>query len=115
MMFDEIIDEGCVETARPSREKALGFIDDVIVFQKEKVLTKGEYNVFGCALRGFEIHHGVSVKHPLWYERDHIKGTFVHGLFEDEAFENYKKRTIDSFIDIMRSEIDMERIMDHVV
>lgn len=115
MMFNEIIDEGCVETAEPSCEKALGFIDDAIVFQKEKVLTKGEYSVFGRAVRGFEIHHGVSAKYPLFYEKDHIKGTFVHGLFEDEAFESYKKRTIDNFIESMRGEIDMERIMDHVV
>ena len=115
MMFNEIIDEGCVETAEPSREKALGFIDDVIVFQKEKVLKKGEYSIFGKTVRGFEIHHGVSGKYPLSYEKDHIKGTFVHGLFEDEAFESYKKTTIDSFIESMRSEIDMERIMDHVV
>ncbi len=115
MMFNEIIDEGCVETAEPSREEALGFIDDVIVFQKEKVLKKGDYSIFGRAVQGFEIHHGVSAKYPLFYEKDHIKGTFVHGLFEDEAFEAYKKTTIDSFIDTMRGEIDMERIMDHVV
>lgn len=115
MMFSEIIDEECVETAIPSREKALGFIDDVIVFQKEKVLTKGEYRIFGKTVRGFEIHHGVSVKYPLSYEKDHIKGTFVHGLFEDEVFESYKKRTIDSFIESMRDEIDMERILAHVV
>lgn len=115
MMFNEIIDEGCVETAEPNREEALGFIDDVIVFQKEKVLKKGEYSIFGKTVRGFEIHHGVSAKYPLFYEKDHIKGTFVHGLFEDEEFESYKKTTIDSFIDTMRDEIDMERILKHVV
>jgi len=115
MMFSEIIDEGCVETAEPSREEALGFIDDIIVFQKEKVLKKGEYSIFGKTVRGFEIHHGVSTKYPLSYEKDHIKGTFVHGVFEDEAFESYKKTTIDSFIDTMRDEIDMERILKHVI
>ncbi|MFY9142916.1 cobyric acid synthase [Sulfuricurvum sp.] len=115
MMFREILDEGCVETAEPSRENALGFIDDVIVFQKEKVLKKGEYSIFGKTVRGFEIHHGVSTKYPLSYEKDHIKGTFVHGLFEDEAFESYKKTTIDSFIGTMRDEIDMKRILKHVV
>jgi hypothetical protein len=35
MMFEAIIDDECVETSEPSREEALGFIDDVIVFQKE--------------------------------------------------------------------------------
>jgi adenosylcobyric acid synthase len=112
MMFESIIDDGCVETAEPSREEALGFIDDVIVFQKDKVLKKGEYTLFGKTVQGFEIHHGVSVKYPLSYEKDHIKGTFVHGLFEDDMFEAYKKTTIDSFISIMRDEIDMECVVN---
>lgn len=115
MMFKSIIDEECVETAIPSRESGLGFIDDVIVFQNEKILKKGEYKLFGKTVQGFEIRHGVSSKHPLWYEKDHIKGTFVHGIFEDEAFEAYKKRTIDTFIKTMRNEIDMERVLKHVL
>ena len=112
MMFQEIIDEACVETVVSSRESALGFIDDVIIFQKEKVLRKSEYEIFGKRVRGFEIHHGISVKYPLSYAKDHIKGTFVHGLFEDESFEAYKKITIDTFISTMRDEINMERIVD---
>lgn len=115
MMFEAIIDDECVETSEPSREEALGFIDDVIVFQKEKVLKKGEYSLFGKIIQGFEIHHGVSKKYPLLYEKDHIKGTFVHGIFEDEAFETYKKTTIDSFIATMRKEINIERILNHVL
>lgn len=112
MMFETIIDEGCVETSEPSREEALGFIDDVIVFQRDKVLKKGKYNIFGRTINGFEIHHGVSEKYPLFYEKEHIKGTFVHGLFDDEAFEAYKKKTIDSFIATMIDEIDVERILN---
>jgi adenosylcobyric acid synthase len=115
MMFEAILDEECVETAEPSRESGLGFIDDVIVFQKEKVLKKGEYSIFGKAVRGFEIHHGVSGKYPLSYEKGHIKGTFVHGLFEDEEFEEYKQKTIGDFIATMRGEIDMERILNNVL
>ena len=115
MMFETIIDEWCVETSEPMSEEALGFVDDVIVFQKEKILKKGEYTLFGKMVQGFEIHHGVSGKFPLSYEKNHIKGTFVHGLFEDETFEAYKKTTIDSFITTMRDEIDMERILKHVV
>ncbi|HLD24232.1 MAG TPA: hypothetical protein VJA83_09860, partial [Sulfuricurvum sp.] len=114
MMFEEIIDEECVETAEPSRESGLGFIDDVIVFQKEKVLKKGQYDLFGKTRNGFEIHHGVSEKYPLLYEKGHIKGTFVHGLFEDEAFEAYKKTTLDGFIATMRDEIDMERVIESI-
>jgi adenosylcobyric acid synthase len=112
MMFEQIIDNECVETTEPSRESGLGFIDDVIVFQKEKVLKKREYAIFGKTVRGFEIHHGVSAKYPLSYEKGHIKGTFVHGLFEDDTFEGHKQKTIDSFVTAMRNEIDMERILN---
>lgn len=113
MMFEAIVDEECVETATPSRETGLGFIDDVIVFQREKVLNKGKYDIFGKTIKkGFEIHHGVSVKYPLSYENGHIRGTFVHGLFEDEAFEDYKQKTVDDFIATMGDEIDMERIIN---
>lgn len=115
MMFKEIIDKECVETAIPSREKGLGFIDDIIMFQREKVLKKGQYKIFGKMIDGFEIHHGVSEKYPLCYEKDHIKGTFIHGLFEDDGFEQYKKKTIDAFIDTMRDEINIERILKHVL
>lgn len=115
MMFESILDDECVETAKPSRESGLGFIDDVIVFQKEKVLKKGEYHLFGKTVQGFEIHHGVSAKYPLSYEKGAIKGTFVHGIFEDEEFERYKKTTIDSFIATMRKEIDMEKVLKHVL
>lgn len=111
MMFEQIIDEECVETAIPSREPGLGFIADVILFQREKVLKKGEYTLFGNTVQGFEIHHGVSEKYPFVYEKDHIKGTFVHGLFDDEVFERYKKKTIDAFMETMRGEIDVERVL----
>lgn len=115
MMFEEIIDEECIEAEEPVSESGLGFIDDVIVFQREKILRKGIYEMFGKTINGFEIHHGVSGKYPLSYEKDHIKGTFVHGIFEDEAFENYKKITIDSFIATMRDEIDIERVISNVL
>ncbi|MDD2780391.1 cobyric acid synthase [Sulfuricurvum sp.] len=114
MMFETIIDEGCVETSEPSREEALGFIDDVIVFQRDKVLKKGKYEIFGRAINGFEIHHGVSEKYPLSYEKGHIKGTFVHGLFDDEVFERYKKKTIEVFMETMRGEIDVERVIESI-
>lgn len=115
MMFESIIDEGCIETSEPMSEEALGFVDDVIVFQKEKILKKGEYTLFGKTVKGFEIHHGVSTKYSLLYQKGTIKGTFVHGIFEDEAFEAYKKKTIDDFIATMRGEIDVERILAHVL
>lgn len=110
------------------KEEGLGFIDDVIVFQKEKILKKGTYGLFGAEIEGFEIHHGVSKKYPLYFEE---KGTFVHGIFEDNAFrtaffkrlnpayqgfdfQTYKKETIDDFIAQMKNRLDIDRIVESV-
>jgi len=117
MMFEKLDDE-----------EGLGLIDDVIVFQKEKVLHKGTYTLFGLELEGFEIHHGISKKYPLFFE---MKGTFVHALFDNNDFRNklfktlnpdyqgfdfqtYKKVTIDNFIEEMKSRLDVQRIVKSV-
>ena len=104
MMFKKIIDNECVETKEPASMEALGFIDDVIVFKKEKILRKkGEL---------FEIHHGVSKRYPLEYEKDNIKGTFYHGIFSDEKFKKHKEKTICNFVDKMRDRVDIQKIVD---
>jgi len=114
MMFENIIDSDAIESDKPTTELGLGFIDDNIIFQKEKILKKQSYEIFGKTINGFEIHHGISQKYTLSYEKENIKGTFVHGLFDDEEFSVYKKETIDSFISIMKEKIDMKRILKSV-
>ena len=115
MMFKELRDNKAVESPEPQTIEGLGFIDDVILFQKEKVLRRGEYEIFGQKVSGFEIHHGISEKYPLFYEKDTIKGTFVHGLFDDEKFKRYKQKTIDDFVESMKKRLDIERILKHVL
>jgi len=106
MMFKKIVDNECIEVQKPTCVEALGFIDDEIVFQKDKILRKvGEL---------FEIHHGVSQKYPLEYKKGHIRGTFYHGLFHDEKFEKHREKTIDSFVDKMRKRVDMKKILQSV-
>ena len=109
-------------------QEGLGLIDDVIVFKEEKVLKKGTYTLFGMEVEGFEIHHGVSEKYPLFFEE---KGTFVHGIFDDDDFRDklfkslnsdyqgfdfssYKEKTISHFIAEMKSKLDVERIVKSV-
>jgi len=109
-------------------QEGLGMIDDVIVFKEEKILKKGTYTLFGMKLEGFEIHHGVSEKYPLFFEK---RGTFVHGIFDDDDFRRqmfqkcnpayegfdfqaYKKETIDHFIGQMRERLDLKRIVQSV-
>ena len=106
MMFEKIVDNECIEVQKPTYVEALGFIDDEIVFQKEKILRKvGEL---------FEIHHGISEKYPLEYKKEHIRGTFYHGLFHDEKFKKHREKTIDSFVAKMRKRVDMKKILQSV-
>ncbi len=109
-------------------QEGLGLIDDVIVFKAEKILKKGTYTLFGMKIEGFEIHHGVSEKYPLFFEE---QGTFVHGIFDNDDFRDklfkslnsdyqgfdfssYKEKTISHFIAEMKRRLDVERILQGV-
>ena len=111
MMFEQIVDINAVETIVPTVEEGLGFIEDEIAFQKEKVLKQGYYTLFGKTIKGFEIHHGVSKKYPLFFEKGDIRGTFVHGLFEDEVFESYKKKAVNQFVETMKGHLNIKKIL----
>jgi len=114
MMFNNIIDNHAIEAEKPTTMQGLGFIDDDILFQKEKIVKTDNYKLFGKEIKGFEIHHGISKKYPLSYEQANIKGTFVHGLFDDEEFEEYKRETINHFVKEMKSRLDVEKILNSV-
>ncbi len=106
MLFDRIIDNKCIEVLEPTIEEGFGFIDDKIVFQKEKVLKKEGHL--------FEIHHGISEKYSNTYKTENIYGTFSHGLFIDEWFESYKKQTIKEFVEEMKERLDVDTILNSI-
>ena len=110
MMFENIIDDLAIETLESTTIEALGFIDDDIIFQKEKILKKQVYTIFDKEVNGFEIHHGVSKKYPLYYHKENIKGTFVHGLFDTDQFLKFKKISINKFVKNMQSRLDIKAI-----
>ncbi len=107
MMFKHIIDDACVEVETATNIEALGFIDDDIIFQKEKILKRE-----GAT---YEIHHGTSAKYPSEYKTDKLYGTFSHGLFVDDWFENYSHKQIEDFVETMLSYLDKERILSSVL
>jgi len=115
MMFETIIDDIGIENKTPIEEIGLGFIDDAIVFQKEKILKNSTYQLFGTTRKGFEIHNGVSLKYPNFYENGNIKGTFVHGIFDDEKFEIYKKETITNFVETMKQRLNIDTILKGIL
>ncbi len=114
MMFNRLIDKDNIESNISSID-GLGFIDDNIIFQKDKIVKQGEYFIFDKIVKGFEIHHGVSKKYPLYYEKNNIRGTFVHGIFDNKEFMEYKKETIDNFVDKMRDRLDIDRIINTIL
>jgi adenosylcobyric acid synthase len=127
MMFVSLVDLHCIENKETAMEEGLGFIDDIIDFAKQKILKKQQYEIFGCKLAGFEIHHGISQHYPLSFEKGNIKGSFVHGVFDNDGFrnkmfkqinsryvgfdfENYKKTAVENFTNRMKSSLDLEKI-----
>jgi adenosylcobyric acid synthase len=113
IMFKNLFDPHHIESNK-NKIEGLGFIDDNIIFQKEKVVKKGVYNIFNKKIKGFEIHYGISQKYPLFYQKDNIRGTFIHGLFEDEKFIKYKKKIINEFINKIKKRLNIEKIVNSV-
>jgi len=107
MMFKHIIDNACIEVQEPTTVAALGFIDDDIVFQEEKILKNHGDT--------YEIHHGTSAKYPDEYKTDKVYGTFSHGLFIDDWFKSYEKERINAFVEKMKKHLDVERIVKNVL
>lgn len=106
MLFKNIIDDECIEVLSPTTAKGFGFIDDDIVYQKEKILKKdGDI---------FELHHGVSKKYSHEYKTKNIYGTFSHGLFIDDWFREYKKELIEKFMDTMKDNLDINKIVQSI-
>ncbi len=131
MMFEKLDDSSCVENIEPIVEDGFGMISDEIVFKKDKILEKKRYKLFGYTLNGFEIHQGVSKKDIIYFEKYNFKGTFVHEIFNDNSFRSdyfktinkhyegfdfkeYKKNTIDDFVNKMEKRIDVKTLMSSI-
>lgn len=132
MLCKALHDPYAIENEEPCSEMGLGLIDDEVTFEREKILKKSRYELFGSTLEGFEIHHGVCKINSLSYNSDNITATFVHGLFDSNDFRTryfktinpsyegydfdaYKKQRIDSFVQRMKCQLDVKRIMNHVL
>ena len=83
MMFENILDEQMVES-QTKQIKGFGRFKGNIIFQKEKIVQKGSYNLQGIMLDGYEIHNGTAKKRAK--KKKNIYGTFVHGIFDNDAF-----------------------------
>jgi len=124
MMFERLLDPFGVES---EIEESKGFarFKGEVFFQKEKIVQKGSYNLFGIMCEGYEIHNGTTKKRAK--SKKNIYGTFVHGLFDNDRlrfklfseinshykgynFKEYKKEAIAAFSEHINQHIDMKKI-----
>lgn len=131
MMFKTLHDKYALENDNETIEEGFAYIEDVIVFEKEKTLKKSKYTIFDCEIDGFEIHHGQSSTYPLAYENEKILGTFIHAIFDNDNlrtkifkdinseykefnFSEYKKNQINTFIEKLKNRLDIKKIKEAI-
>lgn len=129
MMFETLEDKYALENEKAVIEEGFALIPSSLIFEKEKILKKGLYELFDCKIEGFEIHHGVNKEYGLSYEKENFKGTFVHGIFDNDKFrtklfkdinssyvgydfKEYKKDSINNFISQMKKHLDIDKLIE---
>ncbi len=124
MMFEKILDPFNIES---EYKEVIGFarLKGEVIFQKEKIVQKGCYNLFGTMVDGYEIHNGTTKKRAK--KKKNIYGTFVHGLFDSDAlrysifselneeykgynFKEFKKDAIRDFAEHIENSVDIDLI-----
>jgi len=125
MLFEHLIDKEGIESENKTVQGFARFKGEV-KFHANKVLTKGCYNLFGTMCEGYEIHNGVTKKRAK--KAKNLYGTFVHGLFENDAlrkkifreinpayrgydFKDYKADTIENFAQHIHKHVDLDYII----
>lgn len=124
MMFERILDPWHVESTC-QETKGFGRIKGEVVFEKEKIVKKGSYNLFDTIVDGYEIHNARAKKRAL--KKKNLYATFVHGLFDSDdfrynlfyeidkrykgySFKAYKEKAIDEFAKHIENHVDIEFI-----
>ncbi len=125
MLYEKIIDEDFIES-KNSETIGFGRLKGEVRFQKDKIVKKGTYNIFGCVGEGYEIHNGVTKNKAK--RKKNLYGTFVHGLFDNDEFryrlfchidknykgynfKEYKSKAIKEFVSHIDKYIDVDYIV----
>ncbi len=92
MLFERLWDPQGVESEL-KEVQGLGRFKGEVMFQNEKIVKKGCYNLFGMMTKGYEIHNARAKKRAK--HKKSVYGTFIHGLFESDELRSYFFRKID--------------------
>lgn len=129
MLCQSLHDPDAIEHETAIVEAALSFIDDTVLYQSPKILTRGQYELFSYAgIGGYEIHCGRMDKYPLFYQGGRVSGTHVHGIFDHDGFRteyfkainpqyrgyayaHYREAEIQGFADMVADNLDMAAIL----
>ncbi len=128
MLCQTLHDPHALEHNQPNIETGFGFIDDIVVYQTPKVLACGSYDLFSYPVNGYEIHYGRMSQYPLYYQSQHVCGTHVHGVFDNDGFRNaylktinpayqgysyqdYRETEIQQFTDMVSKNIDIDSLL----
>ncbi len=129
MMFEFILDPFAIESDTKEL-RAFGRFKGNVTFEKEKIVQKGSYNLFGTMCDGYEIHNGITKKRAK--NKKNLYGTFVHGLFDNDAlrnklftqinsdytgynFKQFKKQSIKEFANHIAKHVDINKIQKALV
>ncbi len=121
MLFEEILDPLHIESEHESVAGLCRFKGS-ITFQKEKIVKKGCYNIWGTMTKGYEIHNAIAKKNAK--HKRNLYATFVHGIFENDAlrlklfcginanykgynFKEFKAGAIKEFANHIDKHVDM--------
>ena len=121
MLFEEILDPFHIESEHKS-VAGLGRFKGSVTFQKEKIVKKGCYNIWGTMAEGYEIHNAIAKKNAK--HKPNLYTTFVHGIFENDAlrlklfceinanykgynFKEFKAGAIKEFANHIDKHVDM--------
>jgi len=128
MMFETISDPFGLESDKEI-VNGIGRFKGEVVFQKEKIVKKGCYNLFGIMANGYEIHNGTTKKNAKM--KKNIYGTFVHGIFDNNQlrykifseindayigydFQFYKENSIKEYAQFIQKHIKIDKILSHI-
>jgi adenosylcobyric acid synthase len=129
MLCESLHDPDALEHDAAIVEAGLSLIDDTVLYQSPKILTRGQYPLFSYTkISGYEIHCGRMAKYPLYYQGGLSCGTHVHGIFDDDAFRtdyfkainphyqgyaysDYREAEIQGFADMVEKNLDIAAIL----